>query len=223
MRSYADACGLARALDVVGERWALLVVRELVLGPKRYTDLAAALPGVGTNVLATRLTELEHSGVIVKRAVAPPTPATVYELTPWGRELESVIVVLGRWGAQAPVDESMTAFSPSSLVLSLTTNFSPERARGVDGRFRLVFGAERFVGEVADARFTIRRDSETDPAPLSDVDVEVVGEQRALADVIFAGESLAAAVDRGALATAGDLSVLDRLLDCFPLPVASTP
>src|ERR687889_2824463 len=103
MRSYGDRCGIARALDVVGERWALLVVRELLLGPKRFTDLRAGLPNVGPDVLAQRLRELEAAGVVRRAKLPPPAASKVYELTPRGAELEPVILALGRWGSVAPV------------------------------------------------------------------------------------------------------------------------
>src|SRR5215218_2135628 len=99
MRTYGDGCGVARALDRVGERWALLIVRELLLGPKRFTDLKGGLPNASPNVLSQRLRELEESGVLHWRKLPPPSGATVYELTPWGRELESVVVALARWGS----------------------------------------------------------------------------------------------------------------------------
>src|SRR5262245_9352033 len=97
-RSYHDACGAARALDLVGERWTLLVVRELLLGPKRFTDLRAGLPGISPNVLSQRLEELVQIGVVHKRKLPPPVAAAVYDLTDWGRELDDVIVALNRWG-----------------------------------------------------------------------------------------------------------------------------
>src|SRR5919199_1777683 len=100
-RSYGQFCGIARALDLVGERWALLVVRELVLGPKRFSDLRAGLPGIGTNVLTTRLRELEAGGVIARRELPPPAGSTVYQLTEYGRELQPVLLALGRWGARS--------------------------------------------------------------------------------------------------------------------------
>ena len=98
-RTYGDACGIPRALDRVGERWALMVIRELVLGPKRFTDLRTGLPGASPNVLAQRLRELEHAGVVRRRRLPPPAASQVYELTDWGRELEPVLLALGRWGA----------------------------------------------------------------------------------------------------------------------------
>ena len=101
-RTYGDGCAIARALDVVGERWALLVVRELLLGPKRFTDLRRGLPNASPNVLSERLRELEHAGVVRRRKLAPPAGSRVYELTDWGLELEPLVLSLGRWGARSP-------------------------------------------------------------------------------------------------------------------------
>src|SRR5919106_3243857 len=105
MRTYGDLCGIARALDVVGERWALLVVRELLLGPKRFTDLRAGLPHVGPDVLTQRLKELEAAGVVRRATLPPPAASKVYELTRRGAELEPVVLALGRWGSAAPGPE----------------------------------------------------------------------------------------------------------------------
>jgi DNA-binding HxlR family transcriptional regulator len=99
-RKYDQGCGSAHALDLIGDRWALLVVRELLLGPKRFTDLRDGLPGIGPNVLSQRLKELEEVGVLRRHVLPPPAASAVYELTEWGRELEDVLVQLGRWGAR---------------------------------------------------------------------------------------------------------------------------
>jgi DNA-binding HxlR family transcriptional regulator len=111
MKSYGQRCPLARALDIVGERWTLLVVRELMLGPRRYTDLADGLPGVGTNILAARLADLQSSGLVTKRELPPPTAVTVYELTAAGRDLGPTLAALSEWGEQhgAPIDRSQIA------------------------------------------------------------------------------------------------------------------
>src|SRR6185312_3549711 len=107
-RTYADSCAIARALDVVGERWALLVVRELLLGPQRFGDLRHALPGVSSNLLTDRLRELEAHGVLARRKLPPPAGAVVYELTGSGKELEPVLLALGQWGARMPLPDSPT-------------------------------------------------------------------------------------------------------------------
>jgi DNA-binding HxlR family transcriptional regulator len=113
MRTYDDGCAAAHALDLVGERWALLVVRELLLGPKRFTDLRAGLPAVSSNVLSQRLRELEQAGVVRRRRLPPPAGSRVYELTDWGMELEPVIIRLGRWGPATPHWASIPSSSPS--------------------------------------------------------------------------------------------------------------
>ena len=158
-RSYNQYCGIARALDLIGERWALLVVRELLHGPKRYTDLAAHLPGIGTNVLAARLKELEGCGVVAKRHLPPPTPAQVYELTPYGRALKAVMRELALWGirslgAPQPHDE----FAPGWLGDALDTVFAPVAPEG-----SLEF---RVGGEVASLV-----DGEARPGPAEEPDV----------------------------------------------------
>src|SRR3954447_21088106 len=102
MRTYGDGCAIAHALDLVGERWGLLVVRELLLGPKRYTDLRRGLPNASPNVLAQRLGELERAGVVRRRKLPPRAAVRVYELTDWGRELEGTVISLGHWAARSP-------------------------------------------------------------------------------------------------------------------------
>ena len=122
-RSYQDACGIARGLDVLGERWALLVVRELLLAPQRFRDLRRALPGVSSNLLTDRLRELEAYGVLTRRPLIPGGPA-VYELTESGRELESVVLALGAWGLRVPLPEAAT-LSPTSVLLYLRGSRHP--------------------------------------------------------------------------------------------------
>src|SRR5918912_1181169 len=115
-RSYADACGAAHALDLVGERWALLVMRELMLGPKRFSDIRAGLPGISANVLTQRLEGLEAAGVLVRRKLPSPASAQVYELTPWGYEAEPIFQALGRWAARSPEHDPSLPFSAVSLM-----------------------------------------------------------------------------------------------------------
>ena len=132
MKHYDQYCPIARSLDVLGERWTLLVVRELMYGPKRYTDLAAELPGIGTNILAARLRDLEAHGIVSKRKLPAPAASTVYELTEYGAELEEVVYALARWGARTlgppgPDDE----LYPEWGVNACSALFSPEAARGL--------------------------------------------------------------------------------------------
>src|SRR5215470_13442749 len=127
-RSYGDQCGVARSLDVIGERWALLIVRELLLGPKRFNDLLAGLPGASPNVISQRLRELAGHGVIRQRDLPPPARVRLYELTDWGRELEPVVLHLGRWGDRAPLPDGARA-GLDSLLLAIQAAADPARVR----------------------------------------------------------------------------------------------
>lgn len=124
-RGYRQACGIARGLDVVGERWALLVVRELLLGPKRFTDLQAALPTASPNALADRLRELADAGVLRRGELPPPASAKVYELTDWGRRLEPIVIALGTWALEAPPTDDQVFVSTDSAMLTIRTYHAP--------------------------------------------------------------------------------------------------
>jgi DNA-binding HxlR family transcriptional regulator len=171
-RSYEDSCGIARALDAAGERWALLVVRELLLGAKRFTDLRAGLPRIGPDMLATRLRELEDAGLVVQRRLAPPAARTVYELTARGRELEPVLHALGRWGSRQALAPDPPPLSPDATVVAMQTMFKPDPAAHpsvitlwLDGHeFSLHVDADRLVataGSGAPAAATVETDSAT--------------------------------------------------------------
>ncbi len=125
-RSYQDACGIARALDVVGERWALLVVRELLLGPQRFSDLRRGLPGASSNLVADRLRELQGRDVVRRRKLAPPAGSWVYELTEQGRELEPIVLALGAWGLRSPLPPAPTTLSATSVLIFLRASARPD-------------------------------------------------------------------------------------------------
>src|SRR3954470_23066998 len=146
-RKYDQGCGTAHALDVVGDRWGLLVVRELVLGPKRFTDLRDGLPGIGPNVLSQRLRELEDAGVLTRHVLPPPAASTVYELTDWGHELEDIVIRLGRWGARSPEMPRDAEPRPEWLVLAMRSLYDPEE-EPVPGTYELRFGDEVFWASV---------------------------------------------------------------------------
>src|SRR5215204_2567292 len=156
-RMYDDGCAVAHALDLVGERWALLVVRELLLGPKRFIDLRAGLPHVSPNVLAQRLRELESGGVVRRSKLPPPAASRVYELTEWGLELEPVVVSLGRWGARSPSRPRGAGLGVDSLVLSLRTMFDPLAAGKLAATYELRLGEDRVRAVVEEGRFDIVR------------------------------------------------------------------
>ena len=216
-RTYDDGCAAAHALDLVGERWALLVVRELLLGPKRFTDLKAGLPGASPNVISQRLRDLEGVGIVRRRKLPPPATSRVYELTPWGEELEPVIVRLGRWGARSPSKPRDAALGVDSLVLSLRTMFDPVAAEGFEASYELGFGEDRFCAVVDDGRFEISRGSADGP------DVIVETDSNTLAALIYAGRPLAEALESGDLKIEGDPAAFERFLGLFPLPEPAPP
>src|ERR671924_1172651 len=144
-RTYGDGCAIARALDVIGERWALLVVRELVLGPKRYTDLRRGLPNASPNVLSERLRELERAGIVRRRKLPPPAGSRVYELTAWGRELEETVTSLARWAARSPFGLPIDApIGADSMILALRSRFDSGAAPGLRACYELRLGEDRF-------------------------------------------------------------------------------
>jgi DNA-binding HxlR family transcriptional regulator len=213
-RSYGEACRFAYALDLVGERWALLVVRELLLGPKRFTDLRAGLPHASPNILAERLRELERVGVLHRRKLPPPAAAQVYELTEWGRELEPVVTQLGAWGARSPLPPEHREIGPDSIVLALRSLFDAEAAEGLDeASYELRIGEERYGVEIADGTLSLARGA--GPSPAAAIEVEEAGTMAA----ILTGElPLDEAVAAGAAKIEGSKREAKRFLALFPMP-----
>jgi DNA-binding HxlR family transcriptional regulator len=211
-RRYDDACGTAHALDLIGERWALLVMRELMLGPKRFSDIRADLPGISANVLTQRLEGLEGAGLLVRKKLPPPANAQVYELTPWGYEVEPIIQSLGRWAARSPAHDPRLPISAVSLMLSFRTMFGARRAKGFDGRIGFRLGAETFLAHISGGRFQSAR------SDLEGADVVFTGTAAALAAAVYGGQSLDALAEAGALTTEGDRALAERFLGLFPLP-----
>lgn len=209
MRSYRDLCGIARALDVVGERWALLVVRELLFGSKRFADLQRGLPGMSQNVLTQRLRELEETGVLVRRRGLPPATAVVYELTDHGRELEPVLLALGRWGSPLPPREgSASELSADALVTALLTTFQPDATGALTGTVQL-----RLPGDA----FTLRFHDDTLDVARADAPAEAVleGSVLAIQRLVFDGQPLSDAVRHGDVRIDGDEAFLTRMLTAF--------
>jgi DNA-binding HxlR family transcriptional regulator len=212
-RTYGEACAAAHALDLIGERWALLVVRELLLGPKRFTDLRAGIVHASPNVLAQRLRELEEAGVVRRRTLPPPAASKVYELTEWGRELEPVITGLGRWGARSPWHKRDIGMSVDSHILAMRTMFDASLAAGLNARIALRIGDEEFRAEVADGR--LHADRGADPRPDATI---AVADPGVLLGLIFEGESLADTEKAGAVTVEGDRAAAERFLGLFTLP-----
>ena len=214
-RSYGEACRFAYALDLVGERWALLVVRELLLGPKRFTDLREGLSQASTNILSERLRELEQAGVIQRRKLEPPAGSWVYELTEWGRELEPVVTKLGAWGARAPSPPEAHQIGSDSIVLALRSLFDPgsERDQHVDCGLRL--GEDRFHVRIDGERLELGRGA------VEETDIAIDTDPGTLAAVISKQLTLNEAVSSEAMRIEGGKQAVARFLRHFPMPSPS--
>jgi DNA-binding HxlR family transcriptional regulator len=211
-RSYGDPCGIARALDLVGERWALLVVRELVLGPKRFTDLRAGLPNLSPDVLAQRLRELEQAGIVRRHKLPPPAGSRVYELTEWGRELEPVVIALGRWGSRAPFPPGDAQLGVDAMLLALQTVFDPSAADGLSASYELRLGEHRFHVRVSEGRIELAREGAGDPDAIIETDPGT------LSAVLWHGRPLGDARRDGAIKLEGSRPAVERFLKVFPPP-----
>jgi DNA-binding HxlR family transcriptional regulator len=211
-RSYDDACGAAHALDLVGERWALLVIRELMLGPKRFSDLRAGLPGISANVLTQRLEGLEAAGVLIRRRLPPPAATQVYELTPWGYEAEPIFQVLGRWAARSPTHDPSLPLSAASLILSFRTMFEPGRAGDWEATIGLKLGSESFRIRIGGGGIEAGRGS------VEGAQLILAGSAPAVAGIVYGGQSINEFERQGLLEIKGDRALLDRFVTLFPLP-----
>jgi DNA-binding HxlR family transcriptional regulator len=205
-RTYGDRCGIARALDLVGERWALLIVRDLLLGPKRFTDLRAGLPHVSPDVLSQRLRELEGEEIVRRTKLPPPAGARVYELTERGQALERVVIELGRWGSAAPFPDADAELGVDSAVIALKTVFDPSAADGLSETYELRLNDQPFRIRVADGRLDAARGSADQPAAVIDTDPAT------LAQVLWHGGR------RSDLGIEGDKAAAKRFIGLFPLP-----
>ncbi|MCO1596175.1 winged helix-turn-helix transcriptional regulator [Micromonospora sp. RHAY321] len=210
-RSYQDACGAARAMDLIGERWALLIVRELVFGPKRFGDLRAGLPKASQNVLSQRLRELEQSGIVRRVQLGPPASVHAYELTERGRLLESTLIELSRWGAGLP-DESDGEMSTDAFMLLLKALYRPPTGEPLTARLGLRVGTDAFDVGVRQDTITVVR------GRTSEADVTVTGTVAALRDLMFGGTPVRSAISRGAIEVQGDIRVAERFFPLFSPP-----
>jgi DNA-binding HxlR family transcriptional regulator len=208
-RHYDDPCGVARALDVVGERWTLLVVRELLFGPKRFSDLVRGLPGMSQNVLSQRLRELAGAGLVERRRLGPPVSGQVYELTEHGGALRPVVIELARWGSRIPTT-SRADLSADALALALLTTFDPDGAEDV--RIGLQLGDDRFVAEITDGHLDVVRGEAERP------DAEIRTDAAVLRSVVFGGRPLAEAVAAGEAEVRGDAEKATNFVSRFPRP-----
>jgi len=205
-RRYDDACGLAHALDLVGERWAMLVLRELAYGPRRFSGLKNDLIGISANVLTQRLTELEARGLVRKAKLPPPASVQVYEATEWGLEAIPVIASLGRWAARSPLHNPTLPMSHVSLIMSLQTLISPDLAHGLDARIGFRLDATSYVVRIHHGRLDV------ECGEAVDCDVVFTGPPSVVAGVIHGGAPLET------IGVEGDMALARRFLTLFPLP-----
>jgi DNA-binding HxlR family transcriptional regulator len=211
-RRYEDACGTAHSLELIGDRWALLIMRELMLGGRRFSHLRADLPGISANVLTQRLEELEARGVLVRKRLPPPASTQVYELTPWGYEAEIIVREMGRWAARSPLHDSTLRISAVSVLLSLRTMLSRERARGIDAVIGFRFGEESYRGHLTADGIKYAR------GEAHDAKVIFSGEPAALAAAVHGGVPFTDLEAAGLLSIAGDLRLAKKFVTLFPLP-----
>jgi DNA-binding HxlR family transcriptional regulator len=215
-RSYGDRCAVARALDLVGERWALLIVRDLQLGPKRFTDLQVGLSSLSPDVLSQRLRDLTNGGVIQRRKLPAPASSWVYVLTDWGHELEPILNGLARWGSHAPLPAGSSRIGADSVILGMRLLFSPVRAGDLTATYLVRFDGEPFRLHISDGVLDVRRE-ETEH-----VDATIDTDPATLEDLLWNGRSLRTALSAAELTIAGERALIEKFLTLFPTE-AQTP
>ena len=205
-RRYDDACGTAHALELIGDRWTLLVLRELMLGGRRFSDLRGDLPGISANVLTQRLTELEARGLVVRKRLPPPASVQVYEATTWGLEAEPIVQSLGRWAARSPGHDATLPLSGVSLMLSFGTMFDPDKAKKFDGRIGFRLGPDSYLARIRKGRFKVAR------GEAGAGDVLFTASPTAIAAVVYGG----APID--SVRIEGNRALAEKFVTLFPLP-----
>ncbi len=210
-RRYDDACAATHGMDIVGERWALPVMRELMLGARRFSELKSSLNGISANVLTQRLEGLEAAGVLRRTKLPPPASVQVYELTPWGYEAGPIFQAMGRWAVKSPRHDPTRPFSPVSLMLSFRTMMSADKAQGISGAFQFVVGEELFWLRLTDGACTIGRGA-------IDADATLTGDTASLGAAAYAGVPLKDLEASGALRIEGERSLAERFVTLFPMP-----
>lgn len=216
-RLYLDACGMAFGLEMLGERWALFVVRELMMGPRRFSDLRADLPGISANVLTQRLAELEARGIVVRSTLPPPANVQVYGLTEWGYLAEPIVQEVGRWAARSPLHDPTLPISPVSIMLSLRTMIVPEYVGTRDFTVGFRFGALEFKGRVKDGGIVITRED------AGGADFVLTGTAPGVAAFVHGKVPLAQLGPLGVLSGEGDLELAAQFPSLFELPPKVAP
>jgi DNA-binding HxlR family transcriptional regulator len=212
-RLYDDACGMAMALELVGERWVPLILRELMFGPRRFGEIKRGLPGISANVLTQRLESLEANAILIRRRLPPPASVQVYELTPWGYDSEAPLAALGRWAVRSPLHDPRLPLSGASLMMSFRTMVDPMRAEGLDVRIGFRIGPDPFTAHLHQGRIDVVRAEAENP------DVAIRSEDAALiAAVVYGGQPLTQMEQAGAIRVEGDHALAERFVTLFPLP-----
>jgi DNA-binding HxlR family transcriptional regulator len=214
MRSYAQLCGIATALDVIGDRWSLLVVRDLLLGPLRFSDLADGLPGIGTNTLTARLKQLEVTGVVHRQLLPMPDRGTVYELTTYGRELEPILLALGRWGTKSMAGLPSDVASRSRWLVAAMLAFHDESQR--------IVRPTTWELRLTDGAFTVQAEGSSlnvSAGAPDHADLVIAAEDAQLHRLLTRQLTPADAVATGAVTLDGDASALTCLVELFAFPV----
>lgn len=211
-RRYEDACAAAHGMDLIGDRWAMPVMRELLLGPRRFTDIKTTLTGISANVLTQRLEQLDAAGIVRKRKLPPPASVQVYELTQWGHEAAPIFQAMGRWAVRSPKHDPSLTFSPVSLMLSLRTMFSDAAAGDWAARLQFDIGEESFFWIRKDRVVQIGRGAIEDPHAV------LTGTTSAIAAIVYSDIPLEDVIARGDLGVEGDTEMVRSLGRFFPMP-----
>ncbi|HPD93041.1 MAG TPA: helix-turn-helix domain-containing protein [Pararhodobacter sp.] len=211
-KGYNEGCLAAHALDLIGDRWALLVLRELMLGPKRFGALQAGLPGIATNVLTQRLADLERTGLLTRRTLPPPASVQVYDLTPAGRDTRGIIDALCVWGVRQPGHDPRKFISPTALLLSMAVMVAPP-AQG-ETRVAMVMGPDCFLTRLSPAGFVPRPCADGPPAGTLTL---VAPNANAMAATVYGPAPLAQSINEGRVTLDGDPDHAQRFLDAFAL------
>ena len=217
-KDYGQYCGLSHALDLIGGRWTLLIVRDLLTGPKRFTDLEHGLPGIPTNVLSARLKEMEDAGLVERTLLARPLSGFAYQLTAYGRDLEDPLMRLGLWGARSlPGPGPHDYFSYSSLAMGLRAMFNADAASGITLRFRIESGEQELRGAIERGDLTIPDVDTGEP------DLTISAEPAVVADLIRGTRTIDHALASNELPFAGSEHDLRRFFSIFDMSRQSTP
>ena len=216
-RRFDDACGLAHGLDLVGERWALLVLRELLLGPRRFSDLRAALPGLSANVLTQRLQELEGRHIVVRLRLPPPANVQVYGLTEWGKEIEPMVLAMAKWAYRSPGHDRMLPLTGVAMLLSLRINLAAEKAGDLALTLGFMIEGTPYRGRLENGVFSAEAGEAQMP------DIAYVGTARGLAARFYGGVPLSQLAPVGGLTMTGNAELESRFVSLFALPPRYDP